>query len=539
MDDPLYQIEQFLSQNGASSYLNYLLQFYRDSIVRGEIRVILAPVDPALQRLVDRSNKSLDEIIAIPEGRSILDNFLSATPLNTVKPIYLAVNGSTYGNTLAELQTNLKMKATSRIGNIDVATIDGIINMPGQLDKLKKTQKPQSLPIQKSTPLRIQSPKSPRTPISVQNLAVMSTQTSRTSAVQSKSDTLSAVDLFRGRSSGRLYAFGYGYEGQLGLGDYKDRYKATLVPTIDNPAMVSCGARHTSILAGGQLYAAGAIGIVYWNSPKQGYSKPTIVPQADGSTFTASGDENTAVIIGRQLYMFGAATLNQLRSDQQGLVLVPNLNNVTFVACGTRHTAVVDSGKLYTFGSGHNGVLGLGDNNNRIVPTLVPGLNNVSMVACGDNHTAVVANGQLYTFGLGSSGKLGYKNSNIQYTPRLVEGLNNVSMVACGLAHTAVVANGQLYTFGYGYKWALGLFNNEPQYEPALVEDLDNVTFVACGKNHTAVIANSKLYTFGDNTFGQRADSDYSSAKGLIPVSNLNNVTFVACGDNHTAVIAD
>jgi len=41
-------------------------------ITSGEIIVILAPTDSALQRLVVRSEKSIDQIINRPEGQDVL-----------------------------------------------------------------------------------------------------------------------------------------------------------------------------------------------------------------------------------------------------------------------------------------------------------------------------------------------------------------------------------------------------------------------------------------------------------------------------------
>jgi alpha-tubulin suppressor-like RCC1 family protein len=74
---------------------------------------------------------------------------------------------------------------------------------------------------------------------------------------------------------------------------------------------------------------------------------------------------------------------------------------------------VGESGALWAWGFGSFGQLGLGDINDRRVPTLVGaaevfGGSKVRMAACGCEHTLVVTEaGELWACGRGAQGRLG------------------------------------------------------------------------------------------------------------------------------------
>ena len=235
-----------------------------------------------------------------------------------------------------------------------------------------------------------------------------------------------------------------------------------------------------------------------------------LIPNPGTITFITCGQKHSAVIAGGNLYMFGRNEYGQLGiSDRFGHAvprptLISSLEKVTHVACGYVHTMAVSNGKLYAVGNGEQGKLGLGDFDNQRTFTLVPKLNDkidykITSVACGQNFTAAVSDeGKLYTFGGNGYGQLGHGTLEIgggydpAYIPRsipsLVSNLTNATQVSCGEAHTAVVSNDKLYTFGSGLSGELGFGSGVNRPTPTLVSDLSNVTMVACGASYTAVI---------------------------------------------------
>ena len=104
---------------------------------------------------------------------------------------------------------------------------------------------------------------------------------------------------------------------------------------------------------------------------------------------------------------------------------------VIFVSCRNDHTAIITKEKkLYTFGDNRFGQLGLGDANNRSIPTLVTVLEDQKVIAvsCGGVHTAIITkNHQLYTFGSNLAGQLGLGDLGEEQktSPTLVTALKN------------------------------------------------------------------------------------------------------------------
>jgi len=131
----LHDIEQLLVSNNADNYLNYFLRANFDQITNGNIILILAPINAALDRLSAKTNKSLEQILGTPEGKSVLENSLGSIPIQQTGTTYSAINGASYGNKPDDLNLlRIKSKATSE--NVTVYVVDAIIYMPGQIEKL-------------------------------------------------------------------------------------------------------------------------------------------------------------------------------------------------------------------------------------------------------------------------------------------------------------------------------------------------------------------------------------------------------------------
>ena len=132
------------------------------------------------------------------------------------------------------------------------------------------------------------------------------------------------------------------------------------------------------------------------------------------------------------------------------------------VAAGGAHTMAVGvDGALWAWGEGFYGQLGLGDTNDRLVPTLVGaeevfGGSQVRTISCGGVHTlAVTEAGELWAWGQGAQGRLGLNDGQDRLVPTRVDPQHfahaPISAVAAGYYHSAAVtAGGALYTWGRG-----------------------------------------------------------------------------------------
>ena len=131
-----------------------------------------------------------------------------------------------------------------------------------------------------------------------------------------------------------MLAFGHNDNGQLGLGDYDNRNKPTLVMKDKTIQQIVCGAYHTLILKEtGELFAFGNNGFkqLGLDNNRENKNKPTL--------------------------------LMKDKSIQQ-------------IICGSCHSFILkNSGELFATGR-----IGLGDCVNRDTPTLVMKNNNILLI---------------------------------------------------------------------------------------------------------------------------------------------------------------
>ena len=132
---------------------------------------------------------------------------------------------------------------------------------------------------------------------------------------------------------------------------------------------------------------------------------------------------------------------------------------VTMAAGGVHSAALGVEGRVWTWGDGGNGQLGHYDKQIRLVPTLLEGeaLRGAAvLVAAGASHTVAVVNGLLWVWGCNLYGQLGLGDEDERLAPTLVGseaafGGSQVLTADCGNSHTLVVTTvGTLWWFGMG-----------------------------------------------------------------------------------------
>lgn len=218
---------------------------------------------------------------------------------------------------------------------------------------------------------------------------------------------------------GRVWTWGLNSEGQLGLGDDRQRAVPTPVPTLPAGSrrvrLLACGGAHTLLAtAGDELFAFGANGFGQLglgtrrgsNAPQRvaALSSQAVRCLAAGATHSlvalaAGGDSRGGLVA------FGSNDHLQLgtrsRNAEAAPAVVPAFRGVGVVslAAGRLHSAAVtEAGRCYTWGGGRRGQLGQGEHRDLIDPYLVQFGLPQSMarepralqVSCGEFHTAVV-----------------------------------------------------------------------------------------------------------------------------------------------------
>ena len=206
-------------------------------------------------------------------------------------------------------------------------------------------------------------------------------------------------------------------------------------------------------------------------------------------------------------------------------------------ACGQHHTITLsDDGTAYSFGRNDYGTLGLGHNNDVLIPTPIPNLPKINMISCGFNFTLCVDHeGFIWSFGT-NDGQLGTGNTTQFNVPQKVLNIPPVLSVACGYEHTLIITNdANLWTCGRNDRGQLCHGIEECQIIPQKTS-FSNISKISAGSFHS-LFQNDKgeIFACGDNEKGQcglghfNNDNDLQISPKLIPNAPENIIHFV-CG---------
>ncbi|CAL9046332.1 ultraviolet-B receptor UVR8-like isoform X1 [Musa acuminata AAA Group] len=253
---------------------------------------------------------------------------------------------------------------------------------------------------------------------------------------------------------------------------------------------VAAGGRHTlalSVSDVGQVWGwgYGGEGQLGLGTRIRNVSSPHPVPCIESASFNK--DRSSPAAKGKQ------------SSDGQAYKLIGSC--VKAIACGGRHSvAVTDTGALLTFGWGLYGQCGQGSTDDELSPTCVSSLLGVTIqgVAAGLWHTVCTsADGGVYSFGGNQFGQLGTGSDQAETLPKLLDAPclenKNAKLVSCGARHNAMMTDdGQVFCWGWNKYGQLGLGDAIDRNIPALVP-MENLRpkNVSCGWWHTLVLAES------------------------------------------------
>ncbi|XP_065045477.1 ultraviolet-B receptor UVR8-like isoform X1 [Musa acuminata AAA Group] len=270
-------------------------------------------------------------------------------------------------------------------------------------------------------------------------------------------------------------------------------------------ASVAAGGRHTlalSVSDVGQVWGwgYGGEGQLGLGSRIRNVSSPHPIPCVESASF--SRDQPSAATQGKQSL------------DGQAYKCMGSC--VKAIACGGRHSAAVtDTGALLTFGWGLYGQCGQGSTNDQLSPKCVSSLLGIKIheVAAGLWHTICTSvDGGVFSFGGNQFGQLGTGSDQAETLPKLLDApcLENKSAkrVSCGARHTAVMTehfiasidtttcgvagDGQVFCWGWNKYGQLGLGDATDRNIPSLVP-INNYQpkNVSCGWWHTLVLSES------------------------------------------------
>jgi len=231
------------------------------------------------------------------------------------------------------------------------------------------------------------------------------------------------------KTSGTLWAWGWNYYGQLGLGDTIQR---------NTPTQIGTGSDWSAIAVGGCYAIAIKTNSILWSWGRNNH---------------------------------GQLGLGDLDINRNTPTQIGTDSDWSTVTAGSGHTfAIKTNDTLWTWGSNSHGQLSLGDTINRLFPTQIETNSDWSVIA-GSAHTiGVKANGTIWGWGWNLFGQLGLGDNINRNTPSQIGTGSDWAQVTAGSKHTlGLKTNNTLWAWGYNEYGQLGLGDTINRYAPTLV----------------------------------------------------------------------
>ena len=350
---------------------------------------------------------------------------------------------------------------------------------------------------------------------------------------------------------GRLWAWGYNVNGQLGFNDTIFRSQATLIPTVGTGSwsQISVGTSAGGITGwtmglqnNGTVWTWGVSSAS--NNLGDGVTVNRSLPAqiAAGQSFklVASGGSSGYAVnnYDSSLWAWGLNSSGQMGINTVATVTPAKVNNVpvagtfstpiqigtsswTSVSAGNSFTqAINNTNKLYTFGRNAVGQLGDGTTLDKFYPTLIGNSSWTSVSSGFDNALAIRSDGGLFAWGNNTASVLGDGTTINKSSPIQINAGTSWTKIGTNGGSTAtqwaagIQSNNTLWTWGYNQFGELGLGDTITRSAPVIVTtgstnaiSLNGTTQYLTGPSNTSLITTGQFtieawvnLTTGSNT---------------------------------------
>lgn len=334
--------------------------------------------------------------------------------------------------------------------------------------------------------------------------------------------------------SGQLSCWGANDQGQLGIGDTKDRNAAVAVAADRRFAEVCGGRVHTCALE------VGTGAVLCWGDGSQGQlgqsltgtTSPQRVPLPLPATSIACGYDHACAVLGDgTLSCWGRNSENQLgRGAGTPFESAPERVTggiVDWVRVGASdgHTAGIRSdGSLWCWGRNESGECGLGAGApvQIFVPTHVGTDVDWVRVVLGQNATCGLrSDDSLWCWGSNDFGDLGFPPPTGSTVPHRVDGPGSYFALAVETFHGGgIQRDGSLWTWGRNVEGQLGTGDNADRTKPTAVGGSQRWIGIATGRFHTCALrADKQVLCAGENKRGQLGTGDFDRRNVFQPIA--------------------
>jgi alpha-tubulin suppressor-like RCC1 family protein len=198
---------------------------------------------------------------------------------------------------------------------------------------------------------------------------------------------------------------------------------------------------------------------------------------------------------------------------------VYNVSAAKEISMGTNHSCVLnDNGTVKCWGEGDNGRLGDGYQTDRTYPVDVYNLSNASQIVTGYDFTcALRSDSNIACWGNNTDGIAGTWGE-LTYTPTNIPSISDVKALDAGNSHVCALLNsGGIKCWGSGTHGQLGNLIASTNETPQTVYSIDSATSIGLGKYHScAVLDNNYVVCWGWGGAGQLGNNKENS--NSIPV---------------------
>jgi alpha-tubulin suppressor-like RCC1 family protein len=317
---------------------------------------------------------------------------------------------------------------------------------------------------------------------------------------------------------GALWAFGANGSGQLGLGDTRDRARATRINVDGRWTALAGGSRHSCAIREDKTLWCWGVNV--HGQLGTGDTIDRSIPQRVGAEsdwveVACGGLHTCAIREGGALYCWGSNPAGQLGlGEVSGDRTTPQRVGTSLgwrgLASKARFNCALREGEsLWCWGDNSDGQLGTSDAVDRRAPVRISEALRWAQVRVGPLHTcAITVDHALYCWGLNDFGQLGTGDATSARVATRVGVRADWRLVSAGFEHTCAVdeaarlhcwGNAALAQTGHGVTTA----RSAPEQT---IEAAAAISDVLTGQGHScAQTATAALWCWGDNASGQAA----------------------------------